>query len=110
MGTERRAKRDGCECPEFVMQCAHFEGQILVLSRLTWPGASGICTSAERYAAWVGETYEDSQCGNANHWCLPPSDGKWAPWVSLPEAQAEFSRREALLLGREPVAILGGNQ
>lgn len=78
----RRAERDGCDCP--VIRCAHAEELLIWLDY-------------NRLAVWY------RVCGPASR---KDHDGRCLKGVArfpdLPSAEAEFARREAILLGRAP--------
>ncbi len=87
-----------CECPEWVLRCAHWEGRVLVLSggraqheatcfRQSIPEGPMVCTVYEFGAAYCG--------------CNVLTGRKYSgvqKFSGLPSAIQEFHRREAELL------------
>lgn len=106
---DARGKRDGCECPAWV-RCAHFEGQILWLADREHPtllmalSSQSHVTYRGRWTVFLGATIGRCRCGE--HPVLRERKGDYGHHATLPEAQAEFDRREAVLLGREPEPAL----
>jgi hypothetical protein len=93
-----RAERDGCGCPPWAKQCVHFEGRIVCLhdeqvaANLHKPGCPRREYGQNPYAITTGGSIEPYGCG-----C--ELDGCWDPdtlshWPDLPDAEAEFHRRE----------------
>lgn len=93
-----RADRDGCGCPPWVLRCAHWEGQILVMGPPPFDhNCCGRLTSAA-FILGVGTKYVPCSCAGCG---FPLLDGGPAEeFRDLPAAEAEFARREAVLLGR----------
>lgn len=98
------AERDGCGCPPWVLRCAHWEGRILVLADKRISRSLHVCGMT-----FAGE--EDFSVANRKpeHWhpalCGCPLIHGYAigtPFPNLPAAEAEFERRQLVLLGREP--------
>ena len=94
-------RRSECPvCPPWVVWCAHFASRILILS-------DGISNPAgcARHKRWrllpaVGEGTgfmpRRTGCG-----CIGFNEDIWITLPTLSDAEAEFRRREAALLGRE---------
>lgn len=108
---DTRAKRDGCECPEWV-RCVHFEGQILWLADMHHPALhraldrGGHIGLRGRWCTLGGDSVRPCTCGAPAHLILA---GRTTPLYytdSLPEAQARFQRQAAILMGREPEPAL----
>jgi len=95
---EARAKRDGCGCPEFVLKCVHFDGVLLLLTR---PVGCHPSESVAYYAMGEGEIVP-CWCGHGQNARGTGSVGLFRS-DALAEAEAEFSRREALLRTGEMV-------
>jgi hypothetical protein len=99
-----RAVRDGCGCPPWVIRCAHWDGQILVLGEtaLHHPIRCNLEPSGH-FGVFIGERFQPHDCGRSGHMLLPPTSswGTGFPFRSLPAAEGEFHRREMALLGRE---------
>lgn len=65
-GVERRARRDGCDCPPWVIRCAHFDERTLVLTdnRAHWGKDGHHCISncSDDYAYDVFEVVGYATC------------------------------------------------
>lgn len=91
-----RAERDGCGCPPWVLRCVHFAGRILWLGDLL---PCKICSTAPRHFC-VHEGDELERCADCSDIRLWGAHRAFRT-ASLPEAEAEFWRRDAELRGRE---------
>ncbi len=83
-------------CPPWVVACAHFEGQILVLTDCTLNNhtcASKSVTTGFEVASGIGIV----RCGSCAANVLERGNGGVASFPDLPSAQAEFDRRAAEL-------------
>ena len=99
-----------CSCPDWVLRCVHWGGAILVLCQ-----AGSLCPETQRPHPRLGEPYlVDEIDGFFNaaltRWgntieaslCSCPgamsAEGNETVHASLPKAEAEFRRRERLLI------------
>ncbi len=97
----RSESRDGCQCPPWVLRCVHFEGQVLRLHDLN-VGMSLHDPHCSRrnfplsYAVALGGELRPATCGCKLDTCHDPTFRRM--FRDLPAAEAEFERREALLV------------
>ena len=100
--TPRRGAAEGreCGCPPWVLCCANWDGQILVLvdedAAAPHCGIDGVLAP---YCVAVIPGYGPCSggCGNI---IVIGHDGRYSDTTNLPAAEAEFRAREAALLGR----------
>ncbi len=97
-----RAERE-CGCPPWAT-CVHWDGQIIWLADISLLPAEFLRghTGRSRYAVVWGGKVQPCICGNSQHLIM---DGarRIDYGYDLPAAEAEFRKREAALLEREPV-------
>lgn len=105
---EERAKRDGCGCPAWVVRCAgHGLGWLLVICDNTAevvPCGSARLSLSHFYGYRVGLLSGNwGPCPECGTTTAADQQLQWStsPGLSRAEAEAEFYRREADLLGRE---------
>lgn len=96
----RQGRHRECDCPDWVLRCAHWDGQVLWLTWLHGKNPYAGCTAH----AWdtpriVMGKLRTCACGQHPH--ILCRRGDLINYDTLAEAEAEFFRREALLLGRE---------
>lgn len=100
---DARAQRDGCGCPDFVLRCGHWDGQVL---RLVGNSAAKLLHDPRCRCQLFGPNYtvaDGGQLGPAMCGC--DMENFWnasggTRFDTLPAAEAEFARRERELLGR----------
>ena len=105
-GIHRSVERDGCGCPPWVIRCVHWEGQILLLQDGSTAEASPCCNGVRPAPVWwigaiAGDWSACEVCGDASYFARQKVFALPA-FIDFDAALAEFRRREALLLGREP--------
>ena len=89
-----------CDCPPWVLRCAHWEGKVLVLATEESHVLRSTCFIPQhRFGIAVGKEggYYRCRCGGIRLTLfIEPT------WCSdLMQGRAEFSRQEAILLGHE---------
>ena len=104
---EPRAPRRGAAevrectvCPPWVLRCAHWDGQVLIIAHEAGvPEHCGITDVIAPYCVVVVAGFELCVCGTV---LVLKEIGAWNGFDtdSLPAAEAEFRAREAQLLGR----------
>lgn len=91
----KRAARDGCGCPPWVMRCVHFEGQIVSINDQFAAAAAHDC---QRFSEYTSKTFA---VGTSTKYLSCP-DCEVGPFLNgcnygvfpdLPSAQAEFDKR-----------------
>lgn len=100
------AGRDGCGCPPWVVRCGHLpDGSLLMLADNQIPTPSWACSKhVQPDPTWpkfvIGHVAKPRlcECGLGQ-----PSPCPFWTAATLAEAETEFFRREAELLGREPL-------
>jgi hypothetical protein len=96
-----RAERE-CGCPPWVIRCAHWDGQVLVLS-----DEAGHQTGCGFCDGNTGpQVFQMREPWSTCPYCAGPAIYPWQVQFAscqddLPAAEAEFHHREAALLGRE---------
>ena len=100
----QRAERDGCDCPPWVLRCAHVGDQVIrVIQTDLFPFSSWDehLVPSCRYSIIGPAALRMCSCGNHDvlNWTQ-----KRDPFETndLAEAEAEFTRREAQLLESVP--------
>lgn len=104
-----------CGCPPYVVRCAHFEGRAVWLQNTNdWARACLGLTPPRAmfpniYAVGVGDgpevcTRPICYCtgSGVEHIQISCATEEWSEFSDLAAAEAEFSRREALLLHEVP--------
>lgn len=104
--TDRRNGSGGreCSCPEWVLKCAHWDGQLLIIADYVQP-CRHICSRSApqlpRYRTGLLVGFRPCEVKDCPE-VMGEGDEAWSIQTDdLPAAEAEFSRREALMLGRE---------
>lgn len=92
-----RDERECPICPPWVRRCGHWDGRVLVLGPLTRHPSHLIVSP---WAIWSGTEWfkHNPPCVG----CVGLiGKGETVECSNLPAAEAEFAKREAILLGRE---------
>lgn len=104
----RLAERDGCGCPPWVVRCVHFSGMLLAITDASKDDDSKRCDfclgpASVGFGVYVLSAPPVScpSCGLESAWYLEPYEVFARRYAQFEEAEAEFYRREADLLGRE---------
>lgn len=101
---EALAERDGCGCPDHLVQCVHFDGQILWLveeAAILRSGVmDGLHAGHQGFGVGCGTKVVPCPC-SPEHLVLDIRGDAFSNFDTLPEARAEFAERERKLLGRE---------
>ena len=94
-----RAQRE-CGCPEWVVRCAHWDGQVLVLDETSEKQPGPRKHAGFRTATFlVGTHPERHKCDCCGTGVFMPSESQvFFETDDLPAAEAEFHRREQELV------------